>query len=219
MCDEWKESFINFREWAIESGYYETDGRNKECTIERIDVNGNYEPSNCRWANMREQSNNKTCNHMIEYNGEKHTLSEWSEITGIPYCTLYRRIIKEKLDIKNSLTKNSNSHRYITYNGETKTVSEWAEITGIHRKTITSRIDKYNMPIDKVFEKKETRHLITYMGETKTVYKWAETIGMNPITLYARINRSKMTAEKAIETEIDKSKIRNRSKTDLEQNV
>ena len=63
ICDEWLNSFNSFKEWAFENGYEEN------LTIDRINVNGNYEPNNCRWTDMKTQANNKTNNKYLEYQG------------------------------------------------------------------------------------------------------------------------------------------------------
>ena len=96
ICDEWlgKDGFNNFYKWAIESGYSD------ELTIDRIDVNGNYEPSNCRWATWKEQSRNTRKTIWITYKGETHMLKEWSEILNIPYERLRQRIGKLGWDIE-----------------------------------------------------------------------------------------------------------------------
>lgn len=86
VCDEWDNSFIAFYEWALLNGY------SSGLTIDRIDVNDGYCPQNCRWADDITQANNTTTNHMIEYNGETHTIAEWSRITGIKYSALIQRI-------------------------------------------------------------------------------------------------------------------------------
>jgi hypothetical protein len=86
ICDEWRNSFEVFEMWAINNGYDES------LTIERIDVNGNYEPNNCRWATNKEQQNNKQNNRRITWNDETKTLAEWSEIVGIKKTTLKERL-------------------------------------------------------------------------------------------------------------------------------
>jgi hypothetical protein len=85
ICKEWSE-FTTFLEWALDNGY------NTDLTIDRIDTNGNYEPSNCRWATIEEQANNKRNNITIAHNGEVHTAAEWSRITGIKRNSIVSRM-------------------------------------------------------------------------------------------------------------------------------
>jgi hypothetical protein len=61
-------------------------------TVDRIDTNGNYEPSNCEWRTQKEQCRNKRNNHVLEYNGAKRTIVEWAEMIGIQDKTLYKRM-------------------------------------------------------------------------------------------------------------------------------
>ena len=86
ICDEWRDNFVAFREWALSSGYRD------DLSIDRIDNDGNYCPENCRWATRKVQGNNQSTNHLLEYNGEIKTISQWSEITGIRHDTLLHRI-------------------------------------------------------------------------------------------------------------------------------
>ena len=90
VCEEWKR-FAPFYEWAKASGYVE--GKNRErCSLDRIDNNGNYCPENCRWATAKEQANNRRSNHYITALGETLTIAQWSDKTGIPQTTLWKRI-------------------------------------------------------------------------------------------------------------------------------
>ena len=86
VCDEWQNSFEPFMKWALSHGYNDT------LTIDRINVDGNYEPDNCRWITRKEQNNNMTSNVRLTYKGVTHNLTEWSQITGIKYQTLQGRI-------------------------------------------------------------------------------------------------------------------------------
>lgn len=78
VCDEWND-FNKFYNWAIENGYDE------KLSIDRINNNEGYNPSNCRWANAKIQSNNKRNNLIVNINGEKYTVAQLSEKTGIGY--------------------------------------------------------------------------------------------------------------------------------------
>ena len=86
VCMEWLNDFQAFYDWAMANGYQEG------LSIDRIDVNGNYEPGNCRWATDKEQANNTRNNHFLTYNGETHTIAEWAEIVGMKRDTLKKRI-------------------------------------------------------------------------------------------------------------------------------
>lgn len=89
VCDEWmdkKEGHSNFQKWAVENGWEE--GR----SIDRIDVNGNYEPNNCRWATPEEQANNRRNNNYVTINGVTKTTSEWARQIGISQNAFTGRI-------------------------------------------------------------------------------------------------------------------------------
>lgn len=98
ICDEWKNDFQPFYDWAMSHGYAEN------LTIDRIDVNGNYCPDNCRWITNEEQQNNRRTSHYLTYNGETHTIKDWAKITGIKYRTLLGRINSYKWDTEKALT-------------------------------------------------------------------------------------------------------------------
>lgn len=87
VCEEWHDS-SKFFEWAFANGY--EDG----LEIDRIDVYGNYEPSNCRWITKRENANNKRNNKLIDHNGMTKTLAEWSRYYDVSYKNLSRLLIK-----------------------------------------------------------------------------------------------------------------------------
>lgn len=99
VCEEWRNNFENFRNWALSNGY------KVGLTLDRIDPNDDYCPDNCRWATIKEQSNNKRNNHVLELNGEKHTISEWSEITGINKNTILSRVVKYGWSAERALTE------------------------------------------------------------------------------------------------------------------
>lgn len=116
MCNEWLESFENFHDWAVENGY-DYDAPFGECTIDRIDVNGNYEPSNCRWVDAVTQANNKRpssewksrAHKTWEINGVTKTRKEWCIIYGIDLPTAIYRVSVKGMSPLDALTKSKMS--------------------------------------------------------------------------------------------------------------
>lgn len=86
VCDEWNTDFVRFKEWAEKNGY--KDG----LTLDRIDVNGNYEPSNCRWVTVKQQENNRRNNHYLTIEGVTKTLTEWCELYKAHPSTVINRL-------------------------------------------------------------------------------------------------------------------------------
>lgn len=92
--------------WQDYDAFFEDLG---ECpdgySLERIDNNGNYEPSNCKWVTLREQLNNQRRSRFIEFNGKRQTLSYWAEELGLSIDTLGHRL--KRLPVEKALIAGS----------------------------------------------------------------------------------------------------------------
>jgi hypothetical protein len=147
ICDEWldkENGYINFYNWSMKNGYQD------DLTIDRINNNGNYEPSNCRWTTNQEQQYNKRDTYYIKYKNKRYCLSQFAKKHGIDKGTLkYRWEIGLRDDnlLNHKIPSNQTN---ITYNGKTHSIIEWSKITELDRKTITYRY-KNGFPIDKLF--------------------------------------------------------------------
>lgn len=96
VCNEWANDFVAFSKWAEDHGYEDS------LTIDRIDGNLGYFPENCRWVTPKQQQNNMSSNRVITIDGVSHTMSEWSDISGVNAYNIYNRL-KMKWDIKKAV--------------------------------------------------------------------------------------------------------------------
>lgn len=106
VCDEWQNDYLNFHNWAFENGYIEEklpNGKNK-LTLDRIDNNGNYEPTNCRWITNAKQARNKRNNVIVEYNGEKVNLRNLCDNLNVKYSVVYNRIFLSNWTLEKAIS-------------------------------------------------------------------------------------------------------------------
>ena len=138
VCDEWAQSYEAFRDWAIANGYAEN------LTLDRIDVNGNYEPGNCRWLTAKEQANNRRTNRICTFQGVTGTMSELCERFGLDYALVNNRVqkgwsIEDAMSTPKGAPTKKRNH-LITFRGVTKTVAEWNETLGGTKNTLSERL-------------------------------------------------------------------------------
>lgn len=123
VCERWR-TFENF--------LADMGKRPAGMTIEREDVDGNYEPGNCRWATKREQHWNKSTSNFVEYNGERRCVAEWCERTGIPYTTFIQRLRRGlPLDEVFDTREDGFNKKTIVVDGISKLTTEWMREAGI----------------------------------------------------------------------------------------
>ena len=153
VCEEWHNYEI-IRKWALENGY------RHPLKLDRIDNNGNYEPSNCRWISKKEQMNNRSSNTKYTYDGETHTLSEWADIYKINKETFYTRWSNGKrgTELFAPAKIKTKNREPIEYNGKTQTIRQWSEEYNINYSTLIKRLDSgmdistaLTKPVDKRF--------------------------------------------------------------------
>lgn len=93
MCSEWKNNYDSFKQWSLLHGFHNASNPH-DMTIDRVNVNGNYEPQNCRWVDMKVQANNKRNNRLIPFEGSLHTASEIAAKYDLHPQTVYYRYMR-----------------------------------------------------------------------------------------------------------------------------
>lgn len=182
ICDDWSD-FSSFRKWSLENGYAEN------LSIDRINNDGNYEPSNCRWATFKIQANNTRKNHWVEINGEKKTITECAKIAGITPSNILERLKAgysgEEL-LKPSLSRNPKI--FIKYKDNKYSVNELSKLLKIDALTIYKRL-QYGFVGEKLFKKPQKKIKIKLSdGKKYTTRELATMSGLKIGTIHTRIN-------------------------------
>lgn len=152
VCEKWRE-FEPFYEYVSKLPHFGEDGY----TLNRINNNGNYEPGNVEWATDIQQMNNMSANHLLEYRGSVHTVTEWARIKGLP-IECFRNRISRGWSVEKALetpVKTKTSKRCVLYDGEEYSVAELSKVLNIPRTTLNNKINS-GMSINEILSKKNT---------------------------------------------------------------
>lgn len=185
VCDEWKYDFKPFCQWAMANGYDKVAKRG-ECTIDRIDVNGNYCPENCRWVNNDIQANNKRTNIKYTYKGKTLTLAQWCKIYKKEYETIRDRIYCQGMSFEEAIEKPLKlKYIYLIHDGKAMSITDWAKEKNISKDIISRRLAK-GWDISDVLDtpKNFDRLYVTYFGITKTIKEIAKDMRTTPFEVY-----------------------------------
>ena len=184
VCKEWRRSFENFKQWALETGY-DKDAPRGQCTLDRINNNGNYEPNNCRWVSQKIQNNNKRTNTKFTINGCTHTVTEWCDLFNINSNLVLDRL-NIGWDINTALSKKSKGkYKWITYKNETYCINEWARKLGLSKDTIKCRL-KLGWDLEDVFNipYKFDRLPVNLNGQINEIRYWAKIYNCSSLDFY-----------------------------------
>lgn len=135
VCDEWNNDFEIFQRWAIENGYA------SDLTIDRIDVDGDYEPLNCRWITRDEQAKNKRNNNSICIDGDERIIADWERIIGGSQGVIYHRLKSgwtEEKAIGTKVRKTKRRIRCVETGKEYESIKEASILTGACASSISS---------------------------------------------------------------------------------
>lgn len=198
VCTEWENDFMAFREWALDNGYNYDLPRGVQ-TLDRIDVDKDYSPDNCRWVTIKEQQRNKRNTRLFEYNGEFNTVGKWAEILGFDCNLLRSRVFQYGMTIKEAIEtplymRHSDKYAYVDYKGERKSILKISKETGIDHGVLLGRY-RNGENIEEVVKWYEENggyaKRYEYEGKKLTVAEWSKEIGVPEPTLQYRIRVGK----------------------------
>lgn len=140
VCEKWHK---------FEGFFADMGNRPSGYSLDRIDNDGDYCKENCRWAVTKQQANNQRRNRCIDFNGERLTLSEWADRTGLGWSTIRNRLDQYGWSVEKALTTPPTLAALYEFNGRKQTLREWSVECRIDLETLVSRVRKLGWSIDR----------------------------------------------------------------------
>lgn len=166
--------------WRVFENFYADMGEPDGLTLDRIDVNGNYEKSNCRWATTKEQGRNMRSNRLLTLHGETHPMAYFTEKYGLSANLIADRLRRGWTVEQAILTPNSYIKRWIEINGIKRPLMEIAREYGIHPVTLQDRLERgWSVEDALSISSSPPANLITFQGETLSTTAWSKRLGVD----------------------------------------
>ena len=144
VCERWNDFSLFYKDMGDKPG--------KDYTLDRINNEGNYEPSNCKWSNRLEQRLNNSQRIFVDYDGSNIDLFELSDICGLEYKILYERITVLGWSIEQASQLPKNVRGIVcSYGGSYYTLKSLCSELGLNKNTTLDRINYTNKPLGEVF--------------------------------------------------------------------
>jgi hypothetical protein len=138
VCDRWLHSFENFLE---DMGRMPAPNY----SVERINIEGDYCPENCRWIPKNEQSKNTSKNKWFTYKGKTQILSDWANELGLHYDTLHHRVTDGGMSFEEAIKLGNTPKKYITIDGKSQYISDWCKEKGLSLSAVYTYISRHNI--------------------------------------------------------------------------
>lgn len=187
ICDEWlngkdgKSGFECFYEWSINNGYQEN------LSIDRINNDLGYSPSNCQYTDLKTQANNTRQNINITYQGKTQTLIQWCEELDLKYSAIRSRITDYGWTPEEAFTRPLKEDPTLyPYKGKEYTLPQLAKMCGIQPKSLKRRIEEHGMTIEEAVETPSNIDYFEINGIFKPFKTWCKETGVNYATAKSR---------------------------------
>lgn len=188
VCTEWSDFHV-FEKWALSHGYRD------DLTIDRIDNDSGYSPSNCRWATRKQQSRNTSSNRVVTIRDKRMTLQEAIELGCVKWNTARGRV-RRGVPVEEAVSREAKERR------PSVEIDAIVGESPVSRKLIACRLRK-GWSKDLAGRKKyapgeHSRKLISFRGETRSISEWARVTGVSRTTLSRRLSSMGWSTERAL---------------------
>lgn len=182
VCDEWKDSFINF---YTDMGLKPSPAH----TIDRIDGTKGYYRENCRWATKKEQANNLSSNVLIEHLGRNQTLSQWSDELGFDFNLIKSRMRDGRLSLEQAINAKDVVIPIYRFNGIDVRLCDWCKDNSINYKWAFKQIHQYKRTLEDIIKyvniTLDTEYTID--GNTRKLKEWCRLSDIQPADVKRRL--------------------------------